>query len=76
MTAADGAGSASINTPGLTGLTKDVGEVIVAALACLPLMLIVPYPSDTDVRGWTLISLNSLAKNALRSSHAFSVVSF
>ena len=29
MTAADGASSASTNTPGLTGLTKDVGGVIV-----------------------------------------------
>ena len=29
MTAADGAGSASTNTPRLTGLTKDVGDTIV-----------------------------------------------
>ena len=29
MTTADGAGSASTNTPGLTGLTKDVGDAIV-----------------------------------------------
>ena len=28
MTAADGAGSPSTNTPGLTGLTKDVGDTI------------------------------------------------
>ena len=28
MTAADGAGSASTNTPGLTGLTKDAGDMI------------------------------------------------
>ena len=29
MTAADGAGSTSTNTPGLTGLTKDIGDAIV-----------------------------------------------
>ena len=28
MTAADGAGSPSTNTPGLTGLTKDIGDAI------------------------------------------------
>ena len=28
MTAADGAGSPSTNTPGLTGLTKDVGDAV------------------------------------------------
>ena len=28
MTAADGAGSPSTNTPGLTGLKKDVGDAI------------------------------------------------
>ena len=28
MTAAEGAGSPSTNTPGLTGLTKDVGDAI------------------------------------------------
>ena len=30
-------------------------------------MLLVPYPSDSDVPGWTLISLNSLAKNVFES---------
>ena len=34
MTAADGAGSASTNTPGLTGLTKDVGDAIVNKAGC------------------------------------------
>ena len=34
MTAADGAGSASTNTPGLTGLTKYVGEAIVNEAGC------------------------------------------
>ena len=34
MTAADGAGSASTNTPELTGLTKDVGDVIVNEAGC------------------------------------------
>ena len=34
MTAADGAGSASTNTPGLTGLTKDAGDVIVNKTGC------------------------------------------
>ena len=34
MTAADGAGSASANTPGLTGLTKDVGDAIVNEAGC------------------------------------------
>ena len=34
MTAADGAGSASTNTPGLTGLTKDVGDAIVNKSGC------------------------------------------
>ena len=34
MTAADGAGYASINTPGLTGLTKDVGDAIVNESGC------------------------------------------
>ena len=34
MTAADGAGSASTNTPGLTGLTKYVGDAIVNEACC------------------------------------------
>ena len=34
MTAADGAGYASNNTPGLTGLTKDVGGAIVNKAGC------------------------------------------
>ena len=34
MTAADGAGSASTNTPGLTSLTKDVGDTIVNKSGC------------------------------------------
>ena len=34
MTAADGAGSASTNKPGLTGLTKDVGDLIVNEVGC------------------------------------------
>ena len=34
MTAADGAGSSSTNTPGLTGLTKDAGDAIVNEAAC------------------------------------------
>ena len=34
MTAADGAGSSSTNTPGLTGLTKDVGDTIVKKSGC------------------------------------------
>ena len=34
MTAADGAGSASTNTPGLTGLTKDVGDAINKDAGC------------------------------------------
>ena len=34
MTAADGAGSASTNTPGLTGLTKDAGDAIVNEAGC------------------------------------------
>ena len=34
MSAADGAGSASTNTPGLTGLTKDVGDEIVNEEGC------------------------------------------
>ena len=34
MTAAAGAGSASTNTPGLPGLTKDGGEVIVNEAGC------------------------------------------
>ena len=34
MTAADGTGSASTNTPGLTGLTKDVGDAIVNEAGC------------------------------------------
>ena len=34
MTAADGTGSASTNTPGLTGLTKDVGDAIVNEFGC------------------------------------------
>ena len=34
MTATDGARSASTNTPGLTGLTKDVGDEIVNEAGC------------------------------------------
>ena len=34
ITAADGAGYASTNTPGLTGLTKDVGDTIVNEAGC------------------------------------------
>ena len=34
MMAADGAGSASTNKPGLTGLKKDVGDVIVNEAGC------------------------------------------
>ena len=34
MTAADGAGSPNTNTPGLTGLTKDVGDVIWKDAGC------------------------------------------
>ena len=34
MTAADGAGSPSTNTPGLTGLTKDFGDVINKDTGC------------------------------------------
>ena len=34
MTAATGAGSASINTPVLNGLTKDIGDVIVNEAGC------------------------------------------
>ena len=34
MTAADGAGSDSTNTPGFTGLTKDVGDAIVNEAGC------------------------------------------
>ena len=34
MTSADGAGSASTNTPGLTGLTKYVGDAIVDEEGC------------------------------------------
>ena len=34
MTAADGAGSPSTNTPGLTGLTKDAGDAIVNEAGC------------------------------------------
>ena len=34
MTAADGAGSDSTQTPGLTGLTKDVGDAIVNEAGC------------------------------------------
>ena len=34
MIAADGAGSASTNTPGLTGLTKDVDDAIVNEAGC------------------------------------------
>ena len=35
MTTADGAGSASTNTPGLTGLTKDVGDMILNESGCV-----------------------------------------
>ena len=34
MKAADGAGSPSTNTPGLTGLTKDVGDAIKKDAGC------------------------------------------
>ena len=34
ITAAAGAGSASTNTPGLTGLTKDIGDAIVNEAGC------------------------------------------
>ena len=34
MTAAEGAGSASTNTPGLTGLTKYFGDAIVNEAGC------------------------------------------
>ena len=34
MTAADSAGSASTNTPGLSGLTKNVGDAIVNKAGC------------------------------------------
>ena len=34
MTAADGVGSASTNTPGFTGLTKNVGDTIVNNSGC------------------------------------------
>ena len=34
MTAADGAGFPSINTPGLNGSTKDVGDVIKKDVGC------------------------------------------
>ena len=34
MTAADGAGSPSTNTPGLTGLTKDIGDAIWKDAGC------------------------------------------
>ena len=34
MTAADGADSASTNTPGLTSLTKEVGDAIVNKAGC------------------------------------------
>ena len=34
MTAADGAGSPSTNTPGLTGFTKDVGDTIQKDAGC------------------------------------------
>ena len=47
-----------------------------AALACPSLMQFSPYPSDADVRGWTRISQNSLAKNVLKASHVLSAVSF
>ena len=48
-----------------------------AAFACPPLMLVVVVkPSDPDVLGWILISLNSLAKNVLNASHVLSAVSF
>ena len=49
---------------------------ISTALACPPLMLLVPYPSDAAVRGWTMISLNSLLKNIFKASHVFPAVSF
>ena len=34
MRAADGVGYASTNTPGLTGLTKDVGDAILNKAGC------------------------------------------
>ena len=42
MTAADGAGSASTNTPGLTGLTKYVDDAIVNEAGCA---VITRYPT-------------------------------
>ena len=42
MTASDGAGSASTNTPGLTGLTKDVSDAIVDEAGCA---VITRYPT-------------------------------
>ena len=48
---------------------------VTVALACPPLMQCAPYPSDTDVRGWTWISWNSCAKNSLKASHVLSTVS-
>ena len=42
MTAADGTGSAITNTPGLTGLTKDVGDAIVNEAGCA---VITRYPT-------------------------------
>ena len=47
-----------------------------AALACPPLVQFYPYPSDADVRGWTRISRNSLAKTFLKASHVLYAVSF
>ena len=42
ITTAAGAGSASTNTPGLTGLTKDVGDAIVDEAGCA---VITKYPT-------------------------------
>ena len=44
MTAASGAGSASTNTPGLTGLTKYIGGAIVNEADCA---VITTYPTVT-----------------------------
>ena len=45
------------------------------ALACPPLVQCAPYPSYTDVQGWTRISQKSWAKNVLNTSHVLSAVS-
>ena len=47
MTAADGAGSASTNTPGLTGLTKYVSDAILNESGCA---VSTRYPTVTLLR--------------------------